>query len=90
MSLGIPACEMLDLAAITETPGRVRTSSGGATQRSFLTPGPHQAEDCSPLEPTVVEMSVKADIHCHTSNSPGTNLPDLLPRLRSRREVIRG
>ena len=75
MSLGIPACEMLDLAAITETPGRVRTSSGGVTERSFL-----KAEDCSPLEPPMVEMSVKADIHCHTVNSPGTNLPDLLPR----------
>ena len=69
MSLGIPACEMLDLAAITETP-----------QRSFLTPASHQAEDCSPLDPPVVEMSVKADIHCHTVNSPGTTLPDLLPR----------
>ena len=85
VSLGIPACEMLDLAAITETPGpgeraRVRHSSGGVTERAFLAPVPHQAEDCSPLEPPVTAMSVKADIHCHTVNSPGTNLPDLLPR----------
>ena len=67
------------------TPGpgeraRVRHSSGGVTERAFLAPAPHQAEDCSPLELPVTAMSVKADIHCHTVNSPGTNLPDLLPR----------
>ena len=90
---------MLDLDAITETPGlgaRGRHSSGGVTERAFLAPAPHQVrhctlvhgikpvmsqnEDCSPLEPPVTAMSVKADIHCHTVNSPGTNLPDLLPR----------
>ena len=60
VSLGIPACEMLDLAAITQTPGtreRERSDSG-PTERSFR--APHPAEDCSPLEPAVVAMSVKA------------------------------
>ena len=81
VSLGIPACEMLDLAIISETPGaREKASSGSPTERAFLAPAPHQAEDCSPLEAPVVAMSVKADIHCHTVNSPDTNLPDLLPR----------
>ena len=53
---------MLDLAAITQSPGtrereRERSDSG-PTERSFR--APHSAEDCSPLEPAVVAMSVKA------------------------------
>ena len=58
MSLGIPACEMLDLAAISQTPGTRQRSDSGPTERLFL--APHPAEDCSPLEPAVVAMSVKA------------------------------
>ena len=106
VSLGIPACEMLDLAVIsdgimrrtrrpvflhgmisTETPGGNGgggglNTSGSPTERSYLS---HAADPVRVAAVGGVAVSVKADIHCHTVNSPDTALPDLLPRPEPRR-----
>ena len=75
VSLGIPACEMLDLAVMSET-----SSGGGQNYSSSPTERSFHHHSSSPIMGRPVAMSVKADIHCHTINSPHTNLPDLLPR----------
>ena len=90
VSLGIPACEMLDLAVMSETSsGGGQNYSSSPTERSFQhqSSSPilerhhhHHHQSSSPIMGPRVAMSVKADIHCHTINSPHTNLPDLLPR----------
>merc|ERR1719370_2850153 len=67
VSLGIPACEMLDLTAITETTNR------SSTPRTF-------SREPSTESMAVTNLSVTADIHNHVVNSPDTALPDLLPR----------
>ena len=68
--LGIPACEMLDLEAITET-------AGGEMEEKVTTNTTDQ-----PGTVGVVELSVTADIHSREDNLP---LPDLLPRPEPRR-----
>ena len=74
--LGIPACEMLDLEAITESAG------GEAEENSHTTTLLPE-----PAPPGVVELSVTADIHSQLGTSRDDNLPlpDLLPRPEPRR-----
>ena len=74
--LGIPACELLDLEAITET-------AGGETEEKTVMAEWDQAGTGG-----VVELSVTADIHSHhlvTSRDDNLPLPDLLPRPEPRR-----
>jgi len=88
VSLGIPACEMLDLAAITDTSNRASTprmfskessADGGVdSQPEQLYLG--QEINISPVKKVINNFSVTADIHNHIVKSPDTNLPDLLPR----------
>ena len=71
LCLGIPACEMLDLEAITEAAGVEREES--------VTRLEEEPEDGR-------EMSVTADIHSQlVTSSQQDNLPDLLPRPEPRR-----
>merc|ERR1719510_1297767 len=71
--LGIPACEMLDLEAFTETEESLLSSP------TTVLP--------EPVQPGVVELSVTADIHSQLGPSRDDNLPlpDLLPRPEPRR-----
>ena len=78
VSLGIPACELLDLAAIT-----AETPIDEVSNRS--PPYLSQPDLDQEVSRTSRVMSVKADIHNHTVNSPDDNLPDLLPRPEPRR-----
>ena len=89
VSLGIPACEMLDLTAITDTAARSstpRTFSREASTEMMADSHPEkpylgQELGISPVKSVVVtNLSVTADIHKHVVNSPDTALPDLLPR----------
>jgi len=89
VSLGIPACEMLDLTAITETTNRSSTPRTFSREPSTETMADSHAEKpylgqelgISPVKSVVVtNLSVTADIHNHVVNSPDTALPDLLPR----------
>jgi len=93
VSLGIPACEMLDLTAIAETANRAstpRTFSREASTEGVADSQPEksyldQELNISPVKSVVTNLSVTADIHNHVVNSPDTNLPDLLPRPEPRR-----
>lgn len=89
VSLGIPACEMLDLTAITETVNRASTPRTFSREASTEIMADSHAEkpylgqdlNISPVRNVLVtNLSVTADIHNHVVNSPDTALPDLLPR----------
>jgi len=89
VSLGIPACEMLDLTAITETANRSSTPRTFSREASTEMMADSHAEKpylgqelgISPVKSVLVtNLSVTADIHNHVVNSPDTALPDLLPR----------
>merc|ERR1719397_683390 len=76
VSLGIPACEMLDLEAITEAAGGERVET---------------VTDLAELEQSESRaMSVTADIHNHLVPGHHDNLPDLLPRPEPRRSSSPG
>ena len=74
LCLGIPACEMLDLEAITEAAGAEREES--------------QQKEVEVSEEVGRAMSVTADIQQHlVTSSHRDNLPDLLPRPEPTRSV---
>ena len=79
VSLGIPACEMLDLAVMTEdTDAAADDTRHTPAERSYLghvtRPGDQDRDQLQS------RLSVTADIHCHTVSSPHHALPDLCPR----------
>jgi len=96
VSLGIPACEMLDLMAIAETANRASTPRTFSREASTEWVADSQPEksylgqdlNISPVKSVVTNLSVTADIHNHVVNSLDTNLPDLLPRPEPRRSSI--
>eukprot|EP00092_Neocalanus_flemingeri_P010449 GFUD01011260.1.p1 GENE.GFUD01011260.1~~GFUD01011260.1.p1 ORF type:complete len:1434 (+),score=529.61 GFUD01011260.1:103-4404(+) len=93
VSLGIPACEMLDLTAIAETANRASTPRTFSRELSMEAVAESQPEKSylgqelpiSPIKSAVTNLSVTADIHNHVVNSPDANLPDLLPRPEPKR-----
>jgi len=93
ISLGIPACEMLDMTAIEETTNRASTpmtysreiSVEGVSDSQPERPYLGQELTLSPVKTVMTNLSVTADIHNHVVNSLDTNLPDLLPRPEPRR-----
>ena len=62
VSLGIPACELLDLASLSERAGTAEVQAS-STPRASSPPRPRP--DLSPVR----RLSVKADIHIHSVGS---------------------